>query len=126
MSDADRGGSELAEPDLMDQEDTIRIGDDLRVSRSEFESLARRYHIRRAALFGSASRGELRPDSDIDLLVEFEPGQAPSLWASAELEASFSRLFGGRSVDMVPPEILRNPFRRKTIEPDLKVLYDAA
>ena len=37
------------------------------------------YHIRKLSLFGSAAWGELRPDSDIDLLVEFEPGKAPSL-----------------------------------------------
>ncbi len=76
-------------------------------------------------MFGSASRGELRSDSDVDLIVEFELDQAPSLLAATELEASFSQLFGGRRIDVVPPEILRNPFRRKAIERDLKVLYNA-
>lgn len=110
----------------MNREDTIPIGSDLDVPRDQLQALARRFHIRRAAVFGSAARGELRPDSDIDLLVEFEPGQAPSLWAAQELQDDFSRLFGGRPVDIVPPEVLRNPYRRKTIEPDLKVLYEAA
>jgi predicted nucleotidyltransferase len=109
----------------MHEKEIIRNDDDLLISRAELESLPRRFHIRRASLFGSASRGELRSDSDVDLLVEFEPDRAPSLMVETELELSFSRLFGGRSVDLVPPEILRNPFRRKTIEPDLKVLYDA-
>ena len=94
--------------------------------REELERLARRYHIRRLALFGSAARGELGPDSDIDLLVEFEPGQAPSLWAEQDLEGSFSQLFGGRRVDIAPPGIMRNPYRRKHIERDMKVLYEAA
>lgn len=40
----------------------------------ELEEICRRYHIRRLSLFGSAVRGELRPDSDIDFLVEYAPG----------------------------------------------------
>jgi predicted nucleotidyltransferase len=111
---------------MVNQENTIQIGKDLYVARDELEALARRFHIRRAALFGSAARDELGPDSDIDLLVEFEPGQAPSLWAAQELQDDFSRLFGGRPVDIAPPEILRNPYRRRTIEPDLRVFYEAA
>ena len=96
----------------------------LKVSRVALERLARRYHVRRLTLFGSAARGELGPDSDVDLLVEFEPGHAPSLWKEQELEASFSRLFDGRHVDLASPGILRNPYRRKQIERDMKVLYE--
>jgi predicted nucleotidyltransferase len=110
---------------MMSDNDRLVIGG-VAVSRSALRDLAQRYHIRRLVLFGSAARGELRPDSDVDLLVEFEPGQAPSLWAAQELQADFSHLFGDRPVDISPPEILRNPYRRKTIEPDLKVLYEAA
>lgn len=108
-----------------DQDGSV-AGGTVTAPRGQLERLARRYHIRRLALFGSAARGELGPDSDIDLLVEFEPGQAPSLWAEQELQGSFSRLFGGRRVDIAPPGILRNPYRRKYIERDMKVLYEAA
>ncbi len=117
--------NERKEAGTMDDE-VVRIGGQLTVSRKDLEALARKYHIRRLSLFGSAARGELRPDSDIDLLVEFEPGKAPSLWKSADLQAEFSRLFQGRPVDVASPEILRNPFRRRTIEKDLKVLFDEA
>ena len=110
----------------MNATDAVVIAEDLVVSRSGLDRLAMQYHIRKLSLFGSAARGELRPDSDIDLLVEFEPGKAPSLWSAVDLQDAFSRLFGGRSVDMVPPEVLRNPYRRKTIERDLKVLVDEA
>ncbi len=102
------------------------IGNQLAISRTELEALARQYHIKHLALFGSAARGELRTDSDIDLLVEFEPGQAPSLWDTSQIQESFSRLFGGRPVDIVSPEVLRNPYRRRSIEKDLKVLFDKA
>ncbi len=104
----------------------IVIGEGIEVPRAALQALARKYHIRRLSLFGSAARGELRPDSDIDLLVEFEEGKGPSLWGMVEVQEQFSRLFGGRPVDLVTPVILENPFRRRTIEPDLKVLIDEA
>lgn len=58
------------------------IAGTIEVSRDDLQKLAERYHIRRLLLFGSAARGELRQDSDIDLLVEFEAEQAPSLWTT--------------------------------------------
>jgi predicted nucleotidyltransferase len=106
--------------------DTLVIGGSIAVPRAALVQLARRYHIRRLELFGSAARGELRPDSDIDLLVEFEDTSAPSLWESQQLQSDLSRLLGGRHVDIAPPEILRNPYRRKTIVRDAQVLYEAA
>jgi uncharacterized protein len=95
------------------------------VPRARLSALCRKYHVRRLGLFGSAARGELAPESDIDLLVEFEPGKAPSLWAEPEMREAFSALFGGRRVDLVPPEVLQNPYRRKAILRDLRVLYEA-
>ena len=106
--------------------DALVIGRQLQVSRAALHELAQRYHVRRLVLFGSAARGELKPDSDIDLLVEFDPEKAPSLWGVQALHEDFSRLFGGRKVDIVPPEVLRNPYRRKAIERDAQVLYEAA
>jgi predicted nucleotidyltransferase len=95
------------------------------VSRARLAALCRKYHVRRLGLFGSAARGELTPESDIDLLVEFEAGKAPSLWAQPEMRDAFGAIFGGRRVDLVPPEVLENPYRRKSILRDLKVLYEA-
>jgi len=102
------------------------IGGQLSVPRKALNDLVKRFHIKKLALFGSAARGELRPESDVDLLVEFDPEEAPSLWTATELQDELSRLFDGRPVDIVPPEVLRNPYRRKTIEQDLKVLHDEA
>ena len=93
------------------------------VSRAKVAALCRKFHVRRLGLFGSAARGELAPESDIDLLVEFEAGKAPSLWAEPEMREAFSALFGGRRVDLVPPEVLENPYRRKSILRDFKVLF---
>ena len=79
----------------------------------------------KACAFRLRGTGELKPDSDVDLMIEFEPDRAPSLWDSPGLNEEFSALFGNRGVDIVPPEVLRNPYRRKTIQRDLKVLYEA-
>jgi hypothetical protein len=59
-----------------------------------------RHHIRRLSLFGSQLKGEARPDSDIDLLVEFETGRVPGLLALASMEIELSELLGGRRVDL--------------------------
>ena len=106
-------------------DDIILIGGTIEVPRTDLEALARKHHIHRLSLFGSAARGELRPDSDIDLLVEFEPGKAPSLGRMVTMQDEFSGLFNGRRVDLVTPVVLQNPYRRRTIERDLEMLYAA-
>ncbi len=99
------------------------VGQTIAVSRAALRALAERYHIRRLVLFGSAARGELRPDSDIDLLVEFEHGKAPSLGGMMEIQDAFTRLFDGRKVGLATPSILTNPYRRREIEKDMQELY---
>lgn len=96
------------------------------ISRAKLTALCRRYHVRRLSLFGSAARGDLAAESDIDLLIEFTPGKAPPFRLEPEMRDAFSELFGGRRVDLVPPEVLENPYRRKSILRDFKVLYEAS
>ncbi|MCU7919073.1 MAG: nucleotidyltransferase domain-containing protein [Candidatus Thiodiazotropha sp. (ex Epidulcina cf. delphinae)] len=110
---------------MRNNRDRIVIGEALAISRAALRKLAQHYQIRRLVLFGSAARGELRPDSDIDLLVEFERGAAPSLGGMVEIQDAFAKLFGGRKVDIATPAILKNPYRRHAIEKDMEVLYAA-
>lgn len=105
--------------------ETLRIGGKVSVSCAELAALSNRYHIKRLAVFGSAARGDLTPDSDIDLLVEFKKGKAPSLGGMVEINDAFSSLFGGRKVDIATPSILNNPYRRRQIQKDMEVLYAA-
>ncbi len=98
--------------------------DVLGVPKRQLSKLCRKYRVRKLSLFGSAARGELKPGSDIDLMVEFEPHSAPSLWDFPEMQSAFAKLFG-RKVDLVPPAIMDNPHRRKAIERDLRVVYAA-
>ncbi len=77
--------------------------------------LCRRHHIRRLSLFGSRLKGTDRPDSDVDLLVEFLPGKAPGLLGLAAIESELSRLLGGRTVDLRTPQDLSKYFRDEVL-----------
>lgn len=79
------------------------------------EAICRRYHIRRLALFGSTLKGTNRPDSDIDLLVEFETGREPGLLRLARIEAELSELLGGRPVDLRTAQDLSRFFRDEVV-----------
>jgi predicted nucleotidyltransferase len=83
--------------------------------RDKIAEFCRRNHIRKLSLFGSASRGELRKDSDIDMLVEFRPGETPSLFDLARMERELSTLVGGRKVDLRTPQELSRYFRDEVL-----------
>jgi predicted nucleotidyltransferase len=104
---------------------TLVIGGNIEISRSELRDVAQRFHIRRLYLFGSAARGELRPDSDIDLLVEFDSQGSPSMGGMVDIQDAFVKLFHGRKVDVATPSILNNPYRKRSIEKDMEELYAA-
>lgn len=72
--------------------------------------------IRRLSVFGSALRDDFGPDSDIDLLVEFEPDHIPGLLGTAGMELELSDLLGGRKVDLRTPADLSRHFRQEVME----------
>ena len=74
-----------------------------------------RHHIRRLSLFGSQIKGTARPDSDIDLLVEFEPDRIPGLLALTSMELELSELLGGQQVDLCTAEDLSRYFRDEVV-----------
>ena len=78
--------------------------------REKVAEFCRRNHICRLSLFGSALRGELRPDSDIDFLVEFDPNHVPGLIKLAGMELELSGLLG-RRVDLRTAQDLSRYFR---------------
>jgi len=77
---------------------------------AEVAEICRRYQVKELAVFGSAARGELRPDSDIDLLVDFLPEARVSLLRHAAAERELSELLG-RKVDLVSKRALRSALR---------------
>jgi uncharacterized protein len=83
--------------------------------------VCRRYHVKELSLFGSAARDELRAESDIDFLVEFEEDAIVGFLALARLQAELSALVK-RSVDLVPKGGLKPSIRFSVLQ-EAKVLY---
>ena len=78
-------------------------------------ALCRKHAICRLSLFGSRLKGTARPDSDVDLLVEFIPGSEPGFLGLAHVETQLSALLGGRAVDLRTPADLSRHFRNEVV-----------
>ncbi len=92
----------------------------LELPRQQVAAFCRRHHIRKLALFGSVLRSDFRPDSDIDVLVEFEPGHVPGL-AFFAMQEDLSALLG-RKVDLNTLADLSRYFRDKVLD-EAETLY---
>jgi len=99
-------------------------GPQLRLDRAAIARFCQRHHIRRLALFGSVLRDDFRPDSDVDVLVDFEPGYPVGLIRLAGMERELGSLIG-RKVDLRTPADLSRYFRREVVE-SAHELYAAA
>ena len=102
--------------------DTIQLGD-FNVEASKLADLCRTYCVRELSIFGSAARGQMRPDSDIDLLVEFLPNVPVGLIEHAGLMLDLERLIG-RKVDLVSKNGLK-PRIRSSVLADARLIYAA-
>jgi predicted nucleotidyltransferase len=87
------------------------------------EDFCRRHHIRRLALFGSVLRDDFTPDSDVDVLVEFEPGQTPG-WSFFSMQDELAGILG-RRVDLNTAQSLSKYFRDEVLA-EAEELYVAA
>lgn len=92
--------------------------------RPQLAELCGRHHVRRLSIFGSVLRDDFRPDSDIDVLVEFERDRVPGLIGLGTIELELSRLWGGRKVDLNTPGSLNDRFRQRVLE-QAQVLFDS-
>ncbi len=81
----------------------------VRLRPSEIAELCKRHHVRRLALFGSVLRDDFRPDSDVDVLVEFEPGKTPG-FGFITIQDELSELLG-REVELNTPACLSRFYR---------------
>ena len=93
------------------------------IPRDQLADFCRRYHIRKLAFFGSVLRDDFRVDSDVDVLVEFEPGAVPGL-AFFGLQEELSELLQ-RRVDLHTPASLSRYFRDEVLD-QAEPVYDAA
>jgi predicted nucleotidyltransferase len=84
------------------------------VDQSRIAEFCRKHHIRRLSLFGSVLRDDFHPDSDVDVLVEFEPGHVPGL-AFFTMEMELSDILG-QKVDLNTPGFISPYFRDRVLE----------
>lgn len=89
----------------------------------DIKAFCKHYHVRELALFGSAAKGKLKKDSDIDLLVEFEPDAQVGFIILSRMQRELSDLIH-RKVDLVPKGGLK-PILRQDVLSTMKVLYAA-
>ncbi|MBY0313840.1 MAG: nucleotidyltransferase family protein [Phycisphaerales bacterium] len=97
--------------------------DKLTIPPNELASICRRHNVARLSLFGSVLRDDFRPDSDVDVLVEFHPGQTPGYIALGGLVVELEQLLG-RPVDLHTPRSLSEFFREQVLR-EAQVQYAA-
>jgi predicted nucleotidyltransferase len=102
----------------------IKIKSNIKIPLEEIEAFCRRWKIKEFALFGSVLREDFRPDSDIDVLVSFEPGGGITFENRVDMLDELAEIFG-RPVDLVEKETIRNPFRRHDILTTREIVYAA-
>jgi predicted nucleotidyltransferase len=85
------------------------------VPQKEIAEFCLQFHVRKLAFYGSVLREDFNENSDIDILVEFEPGHIPGFFALARMERKLSALFNGRKVDLRTAEDLSRYFRREVV-----------
>jgi hypothetical protein len=90
--------------------------DKIAIPQEKIAEYSRRHHILRLSVYGSALRADFDEDSDIDILVEFEPNHVPGLFGIAHMERELSALLGGRKVDLRTPEDLSRYFRQRVLQ----------
>lgn len=95
------------------------------IPKEQIAAFCRRHHIRKLALFGSVLRDDFRPDSDVDVLVEFEPGHVPGL-AFVTIRDELAGLLhvDPDSMDMVTAKFL-SPYIRDHVIEESRTLYAA-
>lgn len=84
------------------------------VDHDKIAEFCRRHHIRKLAFFGSVLREDFQPDSDVDVLVEFAPGEVVGL-RLIQMEEELSQLLGGHRVDLVTPKFLNRRIRDRVL-----------
>ncbi len=85
------------------------------IDQDQIAAFCRKRHITKLALFGSVLTDRFGPDSDVDVLVEFEPGHVPGLMALSAMERELSGILGHKA-DIRTPRDLSRYFRDKVVQ----------
>ena len=101
----------------------MTIASGIELPETAIAEICRLYEVKELSLFGSAARGEMRPDSDLDLLIDFLPGARPGLLGLSAMRRELSSLFG-RPVDLAVKPALK-PKLRSGVLAEARRLYAA-
>lgn len=85
------------------------------IPQDKIAEICQQYHVKRLALFGSVLRADFRPDSDVDVLIEFESNHTPGFFGLARIERELAQIIG-RNVDLRTPDDLSRYFRQNVLE----------
>ena len=93
----------------------MQIRSDLEIFKDKIAEFCKKNHIRKLSLFGSALRDDFKPDSDVDMLVEFVPEYVPGFITLAGMEIELGEIMG-RKVDLRTAQDLSPYFRQEVVE----------
>ena len=96
----------------------------IEIPRDRIADFCRRWRVRKMSLFGSVIRDDFTPESDVDVLVEFQPGPTPGLKFFWDMPNELSQILG-REVDLNTPQELSKYFRQEVLD-EAEVIYDQA
>jgi hypothetical protein len=95
----------------------------LKIPSEKIEAFCQRYHVQRMSLFGSALREDFKPESDIDVLIQFDPEARVSFLTLGKMKRELSAILE-RTVDLVPQDGLKSVIRNQVISSS-RVIYAA-
>jgi hypothetical protein len=87
----------------------------IEIPRDKIKSFCKKHHIHKLSFFGSVLRDDFTPDSDVDVLAEFEPNQVVGFFRLSSMEMELSEILGYK-VDLRTPAELSRYFRKEVIE----------
>lgn len=96
----------------------------VKIPKDKIRQFCQRHHIQKLSLFGSVLRDDFTPESDIDFLVEFEPGKTPGFFKMARMERELSEMLNERRIDLRTPYELSIYFRDRVMT-EAMVQYDS-
>src|SRR5690242_2268445 len=96
----------------------------IELPRKQIEEFCRKYGVQEFSLFGSVLRDDFSADSDVDVMLKFQPGFGFTFENTPDIQDELQAIFG-RPVDVIEKDAIANPFRRHAILSSYQVVYAA-
>jgi predicted nucleotidyltransferase len=96
----------------------------IKIDEDQISAFCRKYGIKQLALFGSILSERFRPESDVDIMVSFLPDHHYSYFDLLDIKNELEDITG-RDIDLVEKDSIKNPYRKKTIFSNMRVIYES-